>query len=104
MKFHYPEGATPIDQNESQGLIPKFITLQSELNELEQQNIVACYLWLGNRNLEILDVDALCKLHEQMFNKVWRWAGVFRKSEKSIGVPAIEIGIELRKLLGDVRY
>lgn len=105
MKFHYPEGATPLDPNESDGLIPKYISLQSELNEHEQQNILACQLWLGSKkNADILDVKFLCELHKRMFNKVWHWAGVYRKGEKSIGVPAVEIAIEMRKLIGDVHY
>lgn len=105
MKFHFPEGATPIDRNESDGLIPQFISLQSELNELEQKNILLCHVWLGKKkSADILSVDYLCEIHRKMFGKVWRWAGKFRKSEKSIGVPAVEIGIELRKLLGDVEY
>ncbi|EKE10132.1 MAG: hypothetical protein ACD_16C00079G0037 [uncultured bacterium] len=32
MKFIYPPGATPIDGDELKALIPKHITLQSELN------------------------------------------------------------------------
>lgn len=105
MRFHYPEGATPLDPNESQGLIPKYISLQSELNEHEQENIVACHVWLGKqKNPDSLDVNFLRALHKRMFDKVWRWAGEYRKGEKSIGVPALEIGIEMRKLVDDVQY
>ena len=39
MKFVYPEGATPINEDEAAGLIPNHITIQSELNEWESQNI-----------------------------------------------------------------
>ena len=35
MKFVYPEGATPLDGDELNALLPKHITLQSELNEWE---------------------------------------------------------------------
>ena len=43
MKFviAYPEGATPLDPNERDGLKHKHITTQGELNELEQANIIA---------------------------------------------------------------
>jgi len=33
MKFDYPDGATPIDDDELADLIQKHITLQNELNE-----------------------------------------------------------------------
>lgn len=35
MNFDYPDGATPLDSDEAGGLIPKHITLQSELNTWE---------------------------------------------------------------------
>ena len=47
MKFHYPSGATPLDQDEAGGLIPKHITLQTELNEWEQSNILEAESWQG---------------------------------------------------------
>ena len=34
------DGTTPLDPNESEGLIPTHITTMSELNEWEQANIV----------------------------------------------------------------
>lgn len=37
--FKYPEGATPIDPNEANGLLLTHITTQSELNRWEQDNI-----------------------------------------------------------------
>lgn len=44
--FDYPEGATEINQDEAEGLRLKHITLQSELNEVEQENINSAKLWL----------------------------------------------------------
>ena len=32
LEIQYPPGATPIDPNELGGLIPKYVTTQSELN------------------------------------------------------------------------
>lgn len=34
--FEYPPGATPIDENEADGLLPKHLTTQADLNEWEQ--------------------------------------------------------------------
>ena len=42
----YPEGATPLDPNERDGLKQRHITTQGELNELEQANIIAGLGWL----------------------------------------------------------
>ena len=38
-----------------------------------------------------------------MFSKTWRWAGRFRKTEKSIGIDPSQIGVSLRDLLDDVK-
>ena len=39
-----------------------------------------------------------------MYGDVWKWAGKFRISEKNIGIPWPQIGIELKKLLEDIKY
>jgi Fic-DOC domain mobile mystery protein B len=36
-----------------------------------------------------------------MFSNVWKWAGKFRKSNKNIGIPSIQIAIELQTLCDD---
>lgn len=45
----YPEGATPLDPNESEGLKFKHITTREELNHLEQANIESGMLWLKRK-------------------------------------------------------
>lgn len=49
MKFEYPPGATPIDPDEAVGLIPGHLTLQRELNEYEEANILEASEWLFSR-------------------------------------------------------
>jgi Fic-DOC domain mobile mystery protein B len=39
-----------------------------------------------------------------MLNKVWTWAGSFRKTDKKIGVDKHRIGVELKILLDDTKY
>ncbi|MGH7006860.1 MAG: mobile mystery protein B [Stellaceae bacterium] len=39
-----------------------------------------------------------------MFDKVWKWAGQFRRSDKNIGCEWTEIPILLKILLDDARY
>ena len=43
-------------------------------------------------------------MHKKLFGKVWKWAGVFRKIEKNIGIDPIQISIQLRQLFDDTRY
>ena len=97
----YPPGATPLDADELASLLPGHITTQGELNEWEQLNILQGEQWARKQRKEIL-TEAF--LHQQMFGDTWRWAGEFRKSDKNIGIDWLKIGVELRKLLDDVRY
>lgn len=48
--------------------------------------------------------DFIRALHNQMFGKVWRWAGEYRRSGKNIGVEWTQIPIYLRQLLDDMRF
>jgi hypothetical protein len=49
MRFDYAPGATPIDPQEAKGLIPAHITLQRELNEYEEANILEASEWVFAR-------------------------------------------------------
>jgi Fic-DOC domain mobile mystery protein B len=100
----YPPGATSLDADELASLIPGHITTQGELNEWEQLNIVQGEQWARKQRKEILNEGFLRQLHKQMFRETWKWAGNFRKSDKNIGVDWLNIGVELKKLLDDVRY
>ena len=97
-------GATPLDPDESEGLVPTHVTTREELNRLEQENIVDAMQWLETaRPKDILSEAFLRKLHQRMFGRVWEWAGRFRASDKSIGVPRERIGVELRNLCEDTK-
>ena len=105
MKFIYPPGATPIDGDEIESLLPKHITLQSELNEWEQTNILEAEKWgFGQKHADILSVRFIKKLHEKMFSETWGWAGQFRKTMKNIGITSHEIPQELTKLCSDIHF
>lgn len=104
VRLDYPHGATPLDADELASLIPSHITTQGELNEWEQLNIVQGEQWARKQRKEILNEGFLRQLHKQMFGETWKWAGDFRKSDKNIGVDWLNIGVELKKLLDDVRY
>ncbi len=99
------EANTPITEEEREDLIPSYITLRDELNEAEQINIVQANRWLTRtRGFDILTDDAIRALHKHMFGDVWKWAGVYRKTPRNIGIDAYRIPTEVRQLVDDVRY
>lgn len=105
MRFIYAEGATPLSPDEIHNLIPKHLTAQKQLNEWEQFNIVKGENWaFGIKRKNILSIEFAKKLHKQMFNETWSWAGVFRKSQTNIGVDSIYIPQELKAILDDVEF
>ena len=106
MKFEYAKGATPIDADEAAELIPN-LTIQNELNEWEQQNILtASVKHYGKKYTfeKILDIFFLKSIHKDMFDNTWKWAGEFRKTLKNLGVEPSQIYIELKSMLDDVVY
>lgn len=108
MKLRYALGATPLDPNEIEGLIPQLST-QGELNEFEEESIFHAREWaINRRNRRLRDtlitLDGLKLLHQKMFDGVWKWAGKFRQTEKNIGVAPHQIQVQLSNLCEDVRY
>jgi Fic-DOC domain mobile mystery protein B len=102
VKLEFPEGTTPLDPNEIDGLIPSYISTQGQLNAAEQANILEAQNWLFNRKHRNLLSDAFIRaLHRRMFQDVWRWAGVYRKTEKNIGIDAHQISTGVRNLCDD---
>jgi len=105
MKFIYAPGATPLDPDEAQGLIPSHINTQSDLNAWEQMNIAKGSAWAARqKKRELLDESFVRDLHRQMFDKTWKWAGTFRSSNKNIGVDWLQVAVKLRNLLDNVQY
>ena len=100
-------GQTPLDDEEKEGLLIKSITTRSELDELEQQNIEKAMLWLKSKKFsaeQILSEKFVKELHRHMYGEVWKWAGVFRKTDKNIGTSKHQISTELKQLLDDCIY
>ncbi len=99
------DGATPLDPDEMEGLIPTFVNTRDQLNELEQINILEAEGWAFSRgHVDILTEKFIKELHRKMFGDVWRWAGEYRRSDKNIGVPHYEISVGISALLDDVRF
>lgn len=104
--FEEPEGATPLDPDEIEGLKIAHISTREELNRWEQENIAQAYQWCQKRRNKknVVSEEFLIKLHREMVGKVWAWAGQFRQTDKNIGVDWMHVPIELRQLINDVNY
>ena len=101
----YPPGATPLDPNEIEGLIPDFVSTHGELNTLENENILEATTWaFGRKNRDVLEVSFVYALHKRMLGRVWQWAGTPRRSDKNIGVAWSQIPTRLAQLLADTKY
>lgn len=100
------DASTPLTPDERASLIPSYITLRSELNEIEQIGIDRADSWaFSRRRRDVLDEAFLRRLHKRMFGAIWAWAGEFSKeTNRNIGLDGWEIGLALHQLLSDVRY
>lgn len=98
--------ATPLSEEEKQGLIPG-ITTRAELNELERHNILEARVWaMRRRQLQRADLvsDVFAReLHRRMFNGVWRWAGKYRTTEKNLGWEVHRLTEGVRNACDDAR-
>ena len=105
IKILVPEDSTVLDPDDSQFLIPKHILTQDQLNDWEQSNIIEAEKWLfSNQKTEILTVRFVQVLHKKMFDRTWKWAGNFRKTNKNIGIDWPFINLALGKLLEETKY
>lgn len=103
--FEADDNSTPLTPDEKDGLILKWITLRSELNEVEARNIAQAQIWLiSNKNKDIFSTTFLCNLHKKMFGEVWKWAGAYRTTERNIGVSPYQIPVKLMQLFDDMKY
>jgi Fic-DOC domain mobile mystery protein B len=105
LELAYPEGATPLDPNETQGLKHKHISTQDELNELEQANIDEGRLWLSRlRKPDILTCGFTLEFHKRLFGDVWDWAGTMRRTNKNVGnTNPVDIAVRLQNLVDDAK-
>jgi Fic-DOC domain mobile mystery protein B len=106
LKIQYPKGATPLDPDELAGLIPNYITTQGELNTLERDNILDALTWAAKKKKtkDRASISFAYDLHQQMFGRVWKWAGTLRKTDKNIGVAWAQVSSQLPSLFQDLDY
>jgi Fic-DOC domain mobile mystery protein B len=106
-----PADATPLTDDDVDGLIPTWVISRAELNVAEQINIERAFAWsFDRRRLRQLTGDRLLtiefsdQLHRRMFGDVWAWAGKRRIRETNIGVEPTQIAVKMRDTFDDARY
>jgi Fic-DOC domain mobile mystery protein B len=107
LDWNYGDGQTALDEEEKEGLKIKTIGTKAQLDAFEQIGIEEAILWSMRLQLSeeaFLTESFIRKVHKKMFEKVWQWAGSFRKTEKNIGIDKWLIPSELKYLLDDTAY
>ena len=105
--FELEPGQTPLEPDEKEALIPRHIQIRSELNEWEASNISKAqqkYLFGVRRRFDLHDPEFLKKIHREMFDETWEWAGTYRSSDKNLGIEWWKIPEEMKKLGDDFKY
>lgn len=107
LRLTYLPGETVLDADEMEGILIPTISRRDELDEFEQLNIQHAIAWSLEKNFTVeslFSVQWLTLIHKKMFGEVWSWAGVFRHTNKNIGVDKYQINIGLRDLCDDAKY
>jgi fido (protein-threonine AMPylation protein) len=106
LKFDFSSGSTPIDDEVARGLIPSWISIQSELNAVEQANILEARnipRWQALTSDKLLDDLMMRNLHRDMYGDVWRWAGKYRSRDLNIGIAFEQVATRVKILADDTR-
>lgn len=92
-----PEDATPLD--DISGLLRDDITNRKQLDEAEALNILSAQDWIARGRLgDVFAIPFYQKLHTNMFNQVWAWAGQLRSTtgaKPNIGVDPATVPMAL---------
>lgn len=104
-----PSGATPLEEEDLEGLIPDFVASRADLNQVEFENIAKALPWAGRQAHSlgvdgILDYGFMLALHRRMFGDVWTWAGTQRRRVTNIGVEPHLIATQSRLTFDDAKY
>ena len=104
MPDELPGGATPIDPDEAEGLIPSHVRTRDELNTWEQANILEAAMWIQRMRKPALHEPTIREVHRRMFDRTWRWAGFYRTSDTTIGAYWADVPVRVRDFIEDGRY
>lgn len=53
---------------------------------------------------ELLTDGFIREVHRRLYGDIWTWAGVYRLTEKSVGIDPVQIAVELRQSLDTIVY
>lgn len=99
-------GQTPLPENWREDLIPEHITWLSELNEFESQNIdkaLQKHLF-GMSRINPCFPEHLNRVHQDMFDEVWTWAGKYRNLNLNIGCSKEMVAQNVKQLCDDLKF
>ena len=103
-----PPGATPLEPEDLEALIPTDVATRADLNAAERDNILAARVWAFTTASITMDtlfeISTVDGIHRRMFDRVWRWAGKRRTRVTNIGVDPAQILTQLKNALDDARY
>jgi Fic-DOC domain mobile mystery protein B len=101
------DGQTPLTDDEQLGLKLSILT-RAQLNENEGMNINEARRWVMNprvlRRAKMLDNDFVRELHRRMFNGVWKWAGLYRTTDRNLGWEPFRITEGVHNALEDALH
>lgn len=110
-------GETPLDPDEADALTPRARTLlgddptRADIYDAEQAISDEVALELagavveGRLDLTDLLSDAFVRdLHRRLYEDIWQWAGVYRLTEKSVGIDPAYVPVEVRSSLDTIMY
>lgn len=97
------DGHTELTDEDSEGLIPTYITTRGELFDAEQRNIAKAMRRRRPDADRLLDDAYLRGLHQAMFEDVWSWAGRYRLRETNLGIDPSRIAPAVRELVLDAK-
>lgn len=83
--YRADDGATALQPQDREALIPTWIITRDDLNRAARDNIAAGLRWARRARFDGLDADDLLGRHKRMFGDVCRWAGQPRTVETNIG-------------------
>ena len=101
-----PEGATPLTEEQREGLIASWVATRDDLNEAEADNIADARRKWRRKRLSLhglLHHAAVRELHYDMYCDVWDWAGTYRTTAVNIGVEFWKIAEAVVNLSEDTK-
>ena len=75
-----------------------------DISQAELVGIVEATEWAERARLDSKDVKFWQRLHGQMFDQVWGWAGEWRQHQPNIGVPPQDIQPKMKILHDDLVF